>query len=234
MFRSTGLAALGLALMSSVALAQPADQYDRSSDAPPAQLNAPDDRIYDDQDDRNLPPSSQQQADANSRDLFCRRDAAARTGYVSPGQAADRAQTNGSVGGAVLGAAAGAAIGSASGHAGAGALIGAGAGLIAGTAIGQDNARRAADNAEQDYADAYYACLNEADGGTPAQYAQAPRYAYDDYGPPPGYYPYYYPYPRPYFGPSLSLGFRFGGGPAFRGGFRGGYYGGFRGGMRHR
>ena len=95
--------------------------------------------------------------------MFCRRDAAARTGYVTPGQAASHAQTSGSVGGTLLGAAAGAAIGSASGHAGAGALIGAGAGLIAGTAVGADNARHAASDVEQDYAAAYYACM-DADG----------------------------------------------------------------------
>ena len=55
------------------------------------------------------PPSAQQaQAD---RDMFCRRDAAARTGYVTPGQAASHEQTNGTVGGTLGGAALGAVIG---------------------------------------------------------------------------------------------------------------------------
>ena len=51
--------------------------------------------------------------DAQQRDMFCRRDAAARTGYVTPGQAASNAQTNGTVGGTLGGAALGAIIGSA-------------------------------------------------------------------------------------------------------------------------
>ena len=46
-------------------------------------------------------------------------------------------------------------------------LIGAGAGLIAGTAIGQDNARRAASDVERAYSEAYYACMDEADAGNP-------------------------------------------------------------------
>ena len=97
------------------------------------------------------------------RDMFCRRDAAARTGYVTPGEAASREQTNGSVGGTVTGAALGAIIGGASHAAGAGALIGAGAGLIAGTAIGSDNARHAASDVERAYGEAYQACMSEAD-----------------------------------------------------------------------
>ena len=97
--------------------------------------------------------------------MFCRRDAAARTGYVTPGQAASHEQTNGTVLGTLGGAALGAAIGGAAGNAGAGAAIGAGAGLIGGTAVGADNARRAASDVEQNYAAAYYACMGEANGG---------------------------------------------------------------------
>ncbi len=124
--------------MSSVALAQPAGN---SSNAPPTQLQDRDDRS-----DNAPPPSAQARDDERNRDMFCRRDAAARTGYVTPGQAANRAQTEGSVGGTVAGAAAGAAIGAASGRGGAGpgALIGAGVGHAGGTAIGADNARHAA------------------------------------------------------------------------------------------
>ena len=85
--------------------------------------------------DRGVGPQDQRAAaqDQRSRDLFCRRDAAARTGYVTPGQAASHEQTKGTVGGTLGGAALGAIIGGASGNAGAGAAIGAGAGLLAGT-----------------------------------------------------------------------------------------------------
>jgi hypothetical protein len=233
MFRTPTLAALGLALMSSVALAQPAGNYPDSqgngpANAPPAQMS-PQDRDGDDQ--GPPPPRSQAQSDPRARDMFCRRDAAARTGYVSPGQAANREQANGTVGGTVLGAAAGAAIGSASGHAGAGALIGAGAGMIAGTAVGADNARRAASDVEQDYAAAYYDCMDEADGPPPPQ-GYGPQQAYG-YGPPPPPGDYYYgpygPYPYPYYGPYYGPGyygpvvsFGFGGGRGFGGGFHGG------------
>ena len=235
MFRTPILAGLAVALMSSAALAQAGD--DRNSNAPPAQLNAPRDfgpssPAPSAERDAPAPQRDERQAvdDQRSRDLFCRRDAAARTGYVSPGQAADRAQAGSSIGGALLGAAAGAAIGSASHNAGPGAMIGAGVGLLAGTAAGQDNARRAASDVERAYGDAYYACMDEARDDYPPAWRDAPpppRYAYDDYGPPPAYYPYY-AYPYPYYRPSISLGFGFGG---YRGGF-GGFHGGFRGGFR--
>ena len=119
-------------------------------------------------------------------------------------------------------------------------LIGAGAGLIAGTAIGQDNARRAASDVEQAYGDAYYACMNEADDDR--------RRPYAPYGPPP-------PVPMVmvppgYYGPPLSptrllrvralslsllwpwitAGYRLGGFGGFRGGWHGGH---FRGRWRH-
>jgi hypothetical protein len=248
MITTVALAGLGLALAGTAALAQPSDE--RSSNAPPAQLNG------NPNSDRDAPPRSNEQRSYDqgqydqaqntrdndrSRDLFCRRDAAARTGYVSPGQAASRAQTSSSVGGTLLGAAAGAAIGSASGNAGAGALIGAGAGLIAGTAVGENNARRAADDVERAYGDAYYACMDEADAyPDDARTAPPVRYAYDYPPPVYAYYPpppvYYAPYP--YYGPSISLGFGFGGGyhRSF-GGYYGGGHGGFRGGFgggRHR
>jgi outer membrane lipoprotein SlyB len=162
-----------------------------------------------------------QSQDQRSRDIFCRRDAAARTGYMTPGEAASHEQTAGSVGGAVTGAALGAIIGGASHAAGPGALIGAGAGLIAGTAIGSDNAKYAAADVQRAYSDAYYACMDEADDRGPPP--GAPGYAYGP--PPPAYYapyPYYYPpyyYGPGYYGPGVSFGFRVG--PGFRGGFRG-------------
>ena len=43
--------------------------------------------------------------------MFCRRDAAARTGYTTPGEAAHDEQTRGTVGGTLGGAALGAIIG---------------------------------------------------------------------------------------------------------------------------
>jgi len=172
MFRTPIIAALTVALLGGTAMAQPAN-------APPANLsgsanNAPD---YDDDYDAAAPPpaagaydnsqrnpSAAQQAQANSqadRDIFCRRDAAARTGYTTPGDAARSEQTRGTVGGTLGGAALGAILGAAGGNAGLGAAAGAGAGLLAGTAIGADNARQAARSVEADYADAYYGCMHQ-------------------------------------------------------------------------
>src|SRR6266702_827640 len=109
MFRTPLIAALTVALLGGTALAQPAN-------SPPADLsnsarNAPD---YDD-DDRDAPPpgayrdnsqhnagaqaqSAQAQAQAQAqadRDMFCRRDAAARTGYTTPREAARDEQASG-------------------------------------------------------------------------------------------------------------------------------------------
>ena len=226
MFRTTLLAAMTVALMGGTALAQTANSA-------PTPLN--NDARAAAPDTRDAPPAATQDQTAQNqdRDMFCRRDAAARTGYTTPDQARRDEQARGSIGGALGGAALGAIIGGAGhGNAGTGAAIGAGAGLLAGTAVGASNGERAARDVERDYADAYYACMDEADG------APAPRrsaYGYGGYGydaPPPGYYGYpAYPYPyyyAPYYGPSLSFGFGFGGG-----GFRG-YRGGFHGGYRHR
>src|SRR5580692_8609537 len=125
MFRTSLLTAATLALLSSAAFAQdnaapygpPAqlsggnsnsydDRAGPADRAAPGDAYGPDDRYA--QDDRDAPPppasssgnqapQTQAQAQAN-RDLFCRRDAAARTGYVTPDQAASREQTNGSLG----------------------------------------------------------------------------------------------------------------------------------------
>jgi outer membrane lipoprotein SlyB len=225
MIRATSMAALALALMSSAAFAQ-ADQ----SNGPPAQLSGGQsgqsyDRGYDDRDAPPPPPpaqgSAQAQAQNNAqnnapdpqRDMYCRHAAAASTGYVSPGEAADHEQAAGSIGGAVGGAALGAIIGGASHAAGPGALIGAGAGLIAGTAIGSNNAKRAAADVQAAYSDAYYACM--ADNGPPPDgryaYGPGPNGAYGP--PPPGYYGSYpYPYPYPYYyGPAVRFNFGWGG-----------------------
>lgn len=252
MFRTPIIAGLTVVLLGGTALAQPAS-------APPANLSDSARANYDDRDygpdDRYGPPVSERQANPRAqatadeqrdRDIFCRRDAAARTNYTTPGEAARGAQARGSIGGTLGGAALGAIIGGATGgNAGTGAAIGAGAGLLAGTAVGADNANRAARDVEADYSAAYYACMHQADSGTRAaaygppsgsyddDYGYEERYAYYPPPPPPPYYyrPYgYYPYPYayPYYGgPSISLGFGFGGG--YRGGYRG-----HRGGWRHR
>jgi len=218
MIRATSMAALALALMSSAAFAQ-ADQ----PNGPPAQLSGGQNGgAYDDRDAPPPPPPGAQaqdnaqlgaQAQDSSRDMYCRHAAAASTGYVTPGEAANHEQAAGSIGGAVGGAALGAIIGGASHAAGPGALIGAGAGLIAGTAIGSSNARHAAADVQAAYSDAYYACMAD-NGGPPPD----GRYAYGPpapgYGPPPpGYYaPYPYPYPYPYYyGPAVRFDFGWGG-----------------------
>jgi hypothetical protein len=231
MFRTPIMAALALTLLGSAAYAQSGPQ-DRA-DGPPAQMSG--DNNYPDERDGPPPPRDQapdnqgpgnrasgdaQAQDEHARDLFCRRDAAARTGYVTPGEAANDAKTSSQVGGTLGGAALGAVIGGASHNAGAGALIGAGAGLIAGTAVGSDNAHRAASNVERAYSAAYYACMDEADDRGPPPGDR--DYAY---GPPPppyyGPYPYPYYYPPYYYGPSVSLGFGFGGYHGWHGGGRG-------------
>src|SRR3954470_19394605 len=216
MFRTPLIAALTVALLGGTALAQPAN-------APPSNLNgnpsnsarnAPD---YDD-DDNGPPPGYQggppphyrgapppqagaaaqptqqqiQQAQAD-RDIFCRRDAAARTGYTTPREAARDEQTRGTVGGTIGGAVLGTVLGAAAGNAGLGAAAGAGAGLLAGTAIGADNARHAANSVEAAYGDAYYACMHE-DNRQAAYDAPPPGYG----APPPAYA--YYPPPYPYYG----------------------------------
>jgi len=239
MFRTPLIAALTVALLGTTAMAQPAN-------APPADLSnrsAPDyDDDYDDAppasayDNSQKNPGAQAQAQAAQadRDMFCRRDAAARTGYTTPREAARDEQTRGTVGGTLGGAALGAILGAAGGNAGLGAAAGAGAGLLAGTAIGADNARHAARGVEADYANAYYDCMHE--DGQQTAYGPpppAPGYAYGPPPPPPAYYypaPAYYPYPYyygPSYGPSISFGFGFGGGHGW-GGHRGFHGGGWR------
>lgn len=225
MLRTPIIAALSVALLAGTALAQPASQ-------PPSNLSnsarsAPD---SDDDDDYGPPPPAAQhgqapnaQQAAADRDMFCRRDAAARTGYTTPGQAAHDAQVNGTVGGTLGGAALGAIIGAGAGNAGAGAAIGAGAGLLAGTAVGASNANHAASDVQAAYGEAYYACMHE-DGRSAAGYGYGPPppgYDYP-YPPPPAYYGYG-PYPYPYYfgpgyyGPGISFGFY--GGRGWHGGW---------------
>ncbi len=253
MFRTPLIAALTVALLGGTALAQPAnspptnlnDRYPSNS-----ARSAPD---YDDDDanpsvpprgyadgpradqrgaydSRSAPSASQsgQQAAAD-RDIFCRRDAAARTGYTTPREAARDEQTRGTVGGLLGGAVLGTVLGAAAGNAGLGAAAGAGAGLIAGTAVGADNARHAARDVEADYGRAYYDCMHEDGGRQAAAYDRRDYGDYGDYPPPPPppvyyrpygapYYPYYYG--PAYYGPSFTFGF--GGGWGGHRGFHGG------------
>ena len=123
---------------------------------------------------------------SSSLDLYCRHEAAARTGYVTPGQAARQAQTSGTVGGLLGGAAIGALLGGRR-NAGTGAAIGAGAGLLAGSAIGANNAQHAASDVERHYDDAYYDCM-DANRAPPPDYIPAPNDAPPPPPPPRGTY----------------------------------------------
>jgi hypothetical protein len=105
--------------------------------------------------------------------MYCRHEAAASTGYVTPGQVARQAQTNGTVGGLLGGAALGAILGGR--NAETGAAIGAGVGALAGSAISSSNGREAAADVRRRYADTYYDCMRG--------YGQPPGYDYDQ--PPP-------------------------------------------------
>ena len=131
------------------------------------------------------PPPPPPPPQNSSLDLYCRHEAAASTGYVTPRQAARQAQTGGAVGGLLGGAALGALLGGR--HAGTGAAIGAGAGLVAGSAIGANNAQRAASDVERRYDDAYYSCL-DANRSPPPDYIPAPNDAPPPPPPPRGQY----------------------------------------------
>jgi hypothetical protein len=228
MFRTTLIAGLTVALLGGTALAQPASSpptnlsnsarnapdYDDENGPPPGYQNGPPPGY------QNGPPPGYQQGQQPSaqqaqadRDMFCRRDAAARTGYTTPDQAASHEQANGTIGGTLGGAALGAVLGAAAGNPGLGAAAGAGAGLIVGTAVGADNAHHAAADVNAAYGNAYYACMHEDPGQQVAGYGPPPPgYGYPYPPPPPYYYGYgpypYYPY---YYGPSVSFGFGFGG-----------------------
>jgi len=227
--RKSVLAALTLVSLSSAAFAQGAEDATRDP-VPLTQDNTS--GAYRHQDEAPLPADGrearreQRLDDAEAwqrRDLFCRRDAAARTSYTTPAEAARDEQARGAIGGTLGGAVLGAIIGGAAGDAGAGAAIGAGAGLLGGAAVGSSNARRAAADVEAAYSDAYYACMDTARDD---DIRGEGRYAYYPPPPPPPvvYYPYpvypgsyYYPYPRVY-GPTFGFSFRVG--PGYRG-----YYG---------
>src|SRR5665213_3363830 len=144
MRRTVPLISLGLMLLGTVAVAQP------------------------------YPPPPPPPSDQASRDMYCRQSAAASTGYTTPGQAANRAKTNGTVGGLLGGAALGAIIGGR--NAGPGAVAGAGEGALAGTAVGSANADRAAAEVQRRYSNTYYACMNGEYGPPPPP---------DYYAPPP-------------------------------------------------
>lgn len=175
MWQRSGLVSLTILALTAGAVGQPYDQQ------PPG-------------------PAYQDQA---SRDGYCRHAAAAETGYVTPGEAANQAQANGAIAGALGGAALGAIIGGR--HAGTGAAIGAGAGLFAGGAVGASNAQAAANDVRRRYADAYYACMNSAPPGPgygppppPPDYSNPPPPPPPNYNGPPPPPNYDNPPPRPY------------------------------------
>jgi hypothetical protein len=118
-----------------------------------------------------------------SHDMYCRHQAAAATGYTTPGEAARREQATGSIGGTLMGGALGAIIGGAAGNAGLGAAAGAGAGLIGGSAVGSQNAHEAAAQVRHRYDAAYYDCMNQASNVPPPGYEAPPPP--DGAGPPP-------------------------------------------------
>jgi len=238
LMRKTVFAALTLTALSSAALVPSAFAQDAARNpAPLSQGDAPQTYRYDDVPadtlDSLAPPRTNAEREARReqridtaqawqrRDLFCRRDAGARTGFTSPHEAARDEQARGAIGGTIGGAVLGAIIGGAAGDAGAGAAIGAGAGLLGGAAVGSSNGRRAAADVEAAYGDAYQACMDTAQDEDIRGFSQRDRLAYDDLPPPvyvrpyPG--PYYAPYP---YGPRAygpSFGFSFGFGPSYRG-----------------
>ena len=101
--RSSVLAAIAVAALSSTAFAQgaatrnPAPLDRGAADQVPGP-NAGD-RDTDDGDAPPPPPPQRSAAAERARDLFCRRDAARRTGYTTPGQAASDEQARGTIGG---------------------------------------------------------------------------------------------------------------------------------------
>lgn len=116
-----------------------------------------------------------------SRDMYCRRDAAARTGYVTPRDAERDAQARAAIGGLLGGAALGAIFGGR--NRGGSAGLGAGAGLIAGLAVGSSNGRAASNDVRRRYSDAYYACMDAGVAPLPGPGYAPPTDAID--GPPP-------------------------------------------------
>lgn len=110
----------------------------------------------------------------DARDMYCRHQAAAATGYTTPGEAARHEQATGAIGGTLVGGALGAIIGGAAGNAGLGAAAGAGAGLIGGSAVGSQNAREAAAEVRHRYDAAYYDCMNNAANAPPPGYEAPP------------------------------------------------------------
>lgn len=118
-------------------------------------------------------------------DHYCRDQAAAATGYVSPDQAAAQAQANAATGGLLAGAAVGAIIGNTSRHAGTGAAIGAATGLIIGSAAGLGAAQAAAADVQAAYSQAYYLCMSRNANAPPPPSYEAEPEPDASYPPPP-------------------------------------------------
>jgi hypothetical protein len=160
------------------------------------------------------PPQGKAPERFQQEDAFCRQQAFAAIGGLSPQQAAGNAAVGSAAVGTAVGAAAGALLGAAAGNPGAGAAIGAGTGLVAGSAIGAGNAQAAGYGAQAAYDASYGQCMT-AYGNTVQAAMVPPAGAYVA-----GAYPYAVPYatPYPYYGyaapyyaaPSVTLGLGYG------------------------
>jgi hypothetical protein len=199
------------------------------------------------------PPQGKDLQRFQQEDAFCRQQAFAAIGGLSPQQQAGNAAVGSAAVGTAVGAAAGALVGAAAGNAGAGAAIGAGTGLLAGSAVGASNAQAAGYSAQSTFDMIYAQCMTAAGNtiqagvippGTP--YASGPVPFATPYAPA---YPLY-GYAAPYVvAPPVTIGLGLGYGGWYRpwgwgyrapyggwyagrgywGGYRGGYYG-YRGG----
>lgn len=193
------------------------------------------------------PPQGKDPQRFQQEDAFCRQQAFAAIGGLSPQQQAGNAAVGSAAVGTVVGAAAGALLGAAAGNPGAGAAIGAGTGLLAGSAIGANNAQAAGYNTQAAYDMAYAQCMT-AYGNTIQAGVIPPGGAYAVGGVPYATPYATYGYAAPGFvAPPVTLGLGFGYGYGWGGWYRPwgwgggyrpyggwyagrGYYGGYRGG----
>ena len=228
----TDIAALTVALMGGTALAQPANGPPTNLNGNPSNSarNAPDMTMITAR-RRPGPPRASGRPAAGAqgarpqadRDMFCRRDAAARTGYTTPREAARDEQTRGTVGGTWA-----ARRWAPSSARGAG---NAGAGCRGRCRCGPDRRNRhrrrqcapCGARCGSGLWRAYYACMHE--DGRQAAYDRRRRSLWLWLRRrrlrllrPPYPYPYYaLPIMPAYYGPSVSFGFGFGGGHGWGG-----------------
>ena len=170
------------------------------------------------------PPQGKDPQRFQQEDAFCRQQAFAAIGGLSPQQQAGNAAVGSAAVGTAVGAAAGALLGAAAGNPGAGAAIGAGTGLLAGSAIGANNAQAAGTNTQAAYDQAYAQCM--AGYGNTIQAGVIPPGGAYASGPVPYATPYApawpaYGYAAPtYVAPPVSIGLGFGYGYGWGGWYR--------------